>query len=112
MKRTPWGKVISVTEVAEGIEIVRAERGGERCGGIHLSPKRRRQIDRLFKFHPSAPGNWFEWQSEWIVPVLVFRSEFTEDYLIERAVSGMECHDDDERYDDVRAWWNRQLVVA
>jgi len=96
MKRTPWGKVISVTEVAEGIEIVHAEHGGERCGGIHLSSNRKKQLESVIPFDGTQTrlrGAWFEYRYEWVVPAIVFRDLFDR-CVVDRAVDNLKFSTD------------------
>lgn len=84
--RSPWGAVLKVKRIAEGISYVDAMRGG----GLWLTPERLAQVPlawRLARFGPQATENcpWFSETSDWFMVVLTHPDAFTAEAIAEAA---------------------------
>ena len=73
--RTPWGKVDSVSEIAEGIFSV----GTPGHGGLKLSRKKNSQMPSFMR----NDGGWYEEDCEWSKVALVFSKAFTKESVLQ-----------------------------
>lgn len=79
---TPWGRAQDVKELADGVWMVSAPSHG----GVWLSPDRMAKVPKLLKHAKFAPGPWFEWDQDILVPVVLF-PEAWKPHAVERARS-------------------------
>lgn len=70
--QTPWGKAQTIDKIAEGITHVTTASHG----GIHLSPKRQKQMPAKYR-ETFAGGPWYEEDCDWARVAVTFPDCFT-----------------------------------
>lgn len=74
---TPWGMADSICVIAEGIRQI----GTPRHGGIWLSAERQKQLPEGIELHNWLKSTqWYEEDCDWVIPFLLFASEFQQYY--------------------------------